>query len=60
MAQRNKGIKQRRNPKKRKLLIVPIKFNEDKKEDIPEINNPSIIRSIVTGDKLIKEVLNGG
>ena len=48
------------NPDKRILLMVPIKFKDEKKEDIPLINKPSIIRSIVTGHKLIKEVLNGG
>jgi len=29
-------------------------------EDIPEINKPNIIFPILDGDKLIKEVLNGG
>ena len=29
-------------------------------EDIPEINNPKIIFPVLEGDKLMKEVLNGG
>jgi hypothetical protein len=29
-------------------------------EDIPDINNPNIMKAILEGDKLIKEVLNGG
>ena len=29
-------------------------------EDIPEINNPKIKKAVLEGDKLIKEVLNGG
>ena len=29
-------------------------------EDIPDINNPKIIKDVLEGDKLIKEVLNGG
>jgi len=29
-------------------------------EDIPDINNPKTIKDILEGDKLIKEVLNGG
>ena len=48
------------NPNNRILLIVTIKFNEDKNEDIPAISKESIIISILTGDKLIKEVLKGG
>jgi len=36
------------------------KLREDKKEEIPEINNPSIIRSTDIGDKVISEVLKGG
>ena len=29
-------------------------------EDIPEINNPKIRFPVLEGDKLMKEVLNGG
>ena len=29
-------------------------------EDIPDINNPKIRYAVVEGDKLMKEVLNGG
>ena len=29
-------------------------------EDIPDINNPKIKKAVLEGDKLIKEVLNGG
>ena len=29
-------------------------------EDIPDINNPKIRSDVVEGDKLMKEVLNGG
>jgi len=29
-------------------------------EDTPDINNPKTIKDILEGDKLIKEVLNGG
>lgn len=29
-------------------------------EDIPDINNPNIIKAVLEGDKLMKEVLNGG
>jgi hypothetical protein len=29
-------------------------------EDIPDINNPKTIKDVLEGDKLIKEVLNGG
>ena len=29
-------------------------------EDIPDINNPNIMKAILEGDKLIKEVINGG
>ena len=32
----------------------------NKNEDIPAISKESIIISILTGDKLIKEVLKGG
>ena len=29
-------------------------------EDIPDINNPKIMKAVLEGDKLMKEVLNGG
>ena len=29
-------------------------------EDIPDINNPKIRKAVLEGDKLMKEVLNGG
>ena len=29
-------------------------------EDIPDINNPKTMKAILEGDKLMKEVLNGG
>ena len=29
-------------------------------EDIPDINNPKIMKTVLEGDKLMKEVLNGG
>ena len=29
-------------------------------EDIPDINNPKTITAVLEGDKLMKEVLNGG
>ena len=29
-------------------------------EDIPDINNPKTMKAVLEGDKLIKEVLNGG
>jgi hypothetical protein len=29
-------------------------------EDTPDINNPKITKAILEGDKLMKEVLNGG
>jgi hypothetical protein len=29
-------------------------------EDIPDINNPKVIKAVLEGDKLIKEVLKGG
>ena len=31
-----------------------------RQEDIPEINNPNIRFPVLDGDKLMKEVLNGG
>ena len=33
---------------------------EKRDEDIPEINNPKIRFPVLEGDKLMKEVLNGG
>ena len=39
-------------PKKRK--------RRKRHEDIPEINNPKIRFPVLEGDKLMKEVLNGG
>jgi hypothetical protein len=36
------------------------KFKEDKSEDIPDITKPIIMRSRANGDRLIREVLNGG
>ena len=29
-------------------------------EDIPDINNPKTMKAVLEGDKLMKEVLNGG
>ena len=29
-------------------------------EDIPDINNPKTMEAVLEGDKLMKEVLNGG
>ena len=29
-------------------------------EDIPDINNPKTMKPVLEGDKLMKEVLNGG
>ena len=29
-------------------------------EDIPDINNPKIRKAVLEGEKLMKEVLNGG
>jgi len=31
-----------------------------RQEDIPDTNNPKIRHAVLEGDKLIKEVLNGG
>ena len=36
------------------------KLRDVRHEDIPEINNPKIIFPVLEGDKLMKEVLNGG
>ena len=40
--------------------MVIQKLSDVRHEDIPDINNPNIMRAILEGDKLIKEVLNGG
>ena len=29
-------------------------------EDIPDINNPKTMKAVLEGDKLMKDVLNGG
>jgi hypothetical protein len=36
------------------------KLRDVRHEDIPEINNPKIRFPVLEGDKLMKEVLNGG
>ena len=43
-----------------RLHIVDKKFKDVRHEDIPDINNPKIIKAVLEGDKLIKEVLKGG
>ena len=40
--------------------MVIQKLSDVRHEDIPDINNPNIMKAILEGDKLIKEVLNGG
>jgi len=40
--------------------MVTQKLSDVRHEDIPDINNPNIMKAILEGDKLIKEVLNGG
>ena len=40
--------------------IVVQKLRDVRHEDIPEINNPKIRFPVLEGDKLMKEVLNGG
>ena len=40
--------------------MVLRKFKEDKREDIPEITNPKMIKSRAIGDRFIRDVLNGG
>jgi hypothetical protein len=42
------------------MRIVVQKLRDVRHEDIPEINNPKIIRIILDGDKDMKEVDNGG
>jgi hypothetical protein len=39
---------------------VHLSFHQSNHEDIPEINNPKIRFPVLEGDKLMKEVLNGG
>ena len=36
------------------------KLTDVRDEDIPDINNPKTITAVLEGDKLMKEVLNGG
>ena len=40
--------------------IVVQKLRDVRHEDTPEINNPKIRFPVLEGDKLMKEVLNGG
>jgi hypothetical protein len=56
------GKMPRVNPiiRREEMKIQEKKFIADKKLDIPEINKPNTMRSTATGDKLIKDVLNGG
>ena len=47
------------------FVVVPLvmagqKLRDVRHEDIPEINNPKIRFPVLEGDKLMKEVLNGG
>jgi hypothetical protein len=42
------------------FIIVVQKFTDVRDEDIPDINNPKTMKAVLEGDKLRKEVLNGG
>jgi len=42
------------------ILIPSQKLRDVRHEDTPEINNPKIRFPVLEGDKLMKEVLNGG
>ena len=40
--------------------VIIMKTYDVRDEDIPDINNPKTITAVLEGDKLMKEVLNGG
>ena len=41
-------------------FLVVQKLTDVRDEDIPDINNPKTMKAVLEGDKLMKEVLNGG
>ena len=43
-----------------RFRIVVQKLIDVRHEDIPDINNPKTMNPVLEGDKLMKEVLNGG
>merc|ERR1711937_593779 len=43
-----------------RFRIVTQKLRDVRHEDIPDINNPKTMKAVLEGDKLMKEVLNGG
>ena len=59
-AQGNNGIVFNVKEKDLRFRIVIQKLTEVKDEDIPDINNPKTMKAVLEGDKLMKEVLNGG
>ena len=60
IAQGNNGIVLHVRLQDLRFHIVVKKFKLVRHEDIPDMNNPKIIKAVLEGDKLIKEVLNGG
>ena len=42
------------------LWFLVQKLTDVRDEDIPDINNPKTMEAVLEGDKLMKEVLNGG
>ena len=43
-----------------RLRTVVKKLSDVKQDDTPDINNPKIMYVVEDGDKLMKDVLNGG
>ena len=60
IAQGNNGIVLHVRLQDLRFHIVVKKFKLVRHEDIPDMNNPKIIKAVLEGDKLMKEVLNGG
>ena len=60
IAQGNNGIVLHVRLQDLRFHIVVKKFKLVRHEDIPDMNNPKIIKAVLEGDKLIKEVLKGG
>ena len=59
-AQGNNGIVFNVREYNLRFRMVTQKLRDVRHEDIPEINNPKIRFPVLDGDKLMKEVLNGG
>ena len=60
IAQGNNGIVLHVRLQDLRFHIVVKKFKLVRHEDIPDMNNPKMIKAVFEGDKLIMEVLKGG